>query len=74
MRKLLLNFVPGEQLALVQELASFDNPIQLDICWRVLLNFMSMIQSMVACSMQSGFKYFGVSSFATSEVSSRGGK
>ena len=31
MRKLLLNLVPGEPLALVQELASFDNPIQLDL-------------------------------------------
>ena len=30
-RKLLLNLVPGEPLALVQELASFDNPIQLDL-------------------------------------------
>ena len=31
MRKLLLNFVPSEPLALVQELSSFDNPIQLDL-------------------------------------------
>ena len=31
MRKLLLNLVPVEPLALVQELASFDNPIQLDL-------------------------------------------
>ena len=31
MRKLLLNLVPGEPLSLVQELASFENPIQLDI-------------------------------------------
>ena len=31
MRKLLLNLVLGEPLALVQELASFDNPIQLDL-------------------------------------------
>ena len=31
MRKLLLNLVPGEPLSLVQELASFDNPIQLDL-------------------------------------------
>ena len=31
MRKLLLNLVPGEALALVQELASFDKPIQLDL-------------------------------------------
>ena len=31
MRKLLLNLVLSEPLALVQELASFDNPIQLDI-------------------------------------------
>ena len=27
MRKFLLNLVPGEPLSLVQELASFDNPI-----------------------------------------------
>jgi len=31
MRKLLLNLVPGEPLALVKELACFDNSIQLDI-------------------------------------------
>ena len=31
MRKFLLNLVPGEPLALVQELANFDNPIQLDL-------------------------------------------
>ena len=31
MRKFLLNLVPGEPLSLVQELASFDNPIQLDL-------------------------------------------
>ena len=31
MRKLLLNLVPGEPLALVQELVSVDNPIQLDL-------------------------------------------
>jgi len=31
MGKLLLNLVPGEPLALVQELANFDNSIQLDI-------------------------------------------
>ena len=31
MRKFLLNLVTGEPLALVQELASFDNLIQLDI-------------------------------------------
>ena len=31
MMKLFLNLVPGEPLALVQELASFDNPIQLDL-------------------------------------------
>ena len=31
MRKLLLNLVPGEPLALVQDLASFDNPKQLDL-------------------------------------------
>jgi len=31
MMKFLLNLVPGEPLSLVQELASFDNPIQLDL-------------------------------------------
>ena len=31
MRKLMLNLVPSEPLALVQELASFENPIQLDL-------------------------------------------
>ena len=31
MRKFLLNLVPGEALSLVQELASFDNAIQLDL-------------------------------------------
>ena len=31
MRKILLNLVPGDRLALVQELASFDNLIQLDL-------------------------------------------
>ena len=31
MRKLLLNLVPSEPLALVQELASFDNLIHLDL-------------------------------------------
>ena len=31
MRELLLNLVPGEPLALVQELASFDNLIQLNL-------------------------------------------
>jgi len=31
MRKLLLNLVLGEPLALVQELASFDKPTQLDL-------------------------------------------
>ena len=31
MRKLLLNLVPNEPLSLVQELAIFDNLIQLDL-------------------------------------------
>ena len=31
MRKFLLNLVPGEPLSLVQELATFNNPIQLDL-------------------------------------------
>ena len=39
MRKLLLNLVPGEPLALVQELASFDNPIQLDVLLASALYF-----------------------------------
>ena len=38
MRKLLLNLVPGEPLSLVQELASFDNPIQLDPLLASVLN------------------------------------
>ena len=47
--------------------------------WVLVLNLvflicMSMIQSVVACSMQSGFNSVGVSCFAMFEVSSRGGK
>ena len=38
MRKLLLNLVPREPLALVQELASFDNPIQLDPLLEIVLD------------------------------------
>jgi hypothetical protein len=34
----------------------------------------SIILSVVACSMQSGFNYVGVSCSAMSDVSSRGGK
>jgi len=33
-----------------------------------------MIRSIVACSMQSGFKFVGVSYSATSDVSRNGGK
>ena len=39
MRKLLLNLVPGEPLALVQELANFDNPIQLDLLSASVIDF-----------------------------------
>ena len=39
MRKVLLNLVPGEPLSLVQELASFDNLIQLDPLLVSVLNF-----------------------------------
>ena len=38
MRKFLLNLVPGEPLSLVEELASFDNPIQLDPLLASVLN------------------------------------
>ena len=38
MRKLLLNLVPGEPLSLVQELASFGNPIQLDLLLVIILD------------------------------------
>ena len=39
MRKILLNLVPSEPLALVQELAIFDNPIQLDLLSASVLDF-----------------------------------
>ena len=39
MRKLLLNLVPGEPLSMVQELASFDNPIQSDLLLVSFLDF-----------------------------------
>ena len=39
MRKLLLNLVLGEPLSLVQELANFDNLIQLDLLLVSVLDF-----------------------------------
>ena len=39
MSKLLLNLFPGEPLALVQELASFENLIQLDLSLENFLDF-----------------------------------
>ena len=39
MGKLLLNLVFGETLALVKELASFDNPIELDLLLASVLDF-----------------------------------
>ena len=39
MKKLLLNLVPSEPLALVQELANFDNPIQLDLLSASVIDF-----------------------------------
>jgi len=42
--------------------------------WRVCLICVSMIQLVVACSIQSGFKSVGVSCSAMSDVSSNGGK
>ena len=38
MGKLPLNLVPSEPLALVQELANFDNPIQLDLLSQSVLD------------------------------------
>ena len=42
--------------------------------WRVFLIYVSIIRSVVACSMQSGFNSVLVSCFDTFDVSSRGGK
>ena len=43
-------------------------------CWQVFLIYVSIIQSVVACSMQSGFNSVGVSCSSMPDVSSRGGK
>lgn len=74
MGKLLLNLVPGEPLALVQELASYDNLIQLDLFWQVFLLCVSMIRYVVSYSMESGFNSVGVSCSAMFDVCSNGGK
>ena len=74
MRKLLLNLVPSEPLALVKELACFDNSIQLDILLVSELDYVSMIRSDAACSMKFGLNFVGVSCSAMSDVSSNGGK
>ena len=74
MRKLLLNLVPGEPFALVQELASFDNPIWLDLL------LVSVLDLHVHDTIHGGlfhavwFNSVGVSFFLILEVSSRGGK
>ena len=68
----MLNLVPGEPLASVQELESFDNTIQLDLPLATVLDFYVHDTICVACSMQSGFNFIGVSCFAKLEVSSRG--
>lgn len=74
MGKLLLNLVPSEPLALVQELASFNNLIHLDLLWEVFLICLSMIRFVVACLMQSIFSSIGVCYSAMFNVSSNGGK
>lgn len=74
MGKLLLNLVPGEPFALVQELANFDNPIQLDLFLVIVLDLYVKIRSVVACSMYSWFNFVGVSCSIMSDVSSNGGK
>ena len=38
MRKLLLNLVPGEPLSMVEEFASFGNPVELDILLESVLD------------------------------------
>jgi len=49
MRELLLNFVPGEPLALVKELACFDNLIQLDIFLASVLDL--CVHDLISCSL-----------------------
>ena len=49
MRKLLLNLVLGEPLALVKELAYFDNSIQLDILLASVLDL--CVHDLISCSL-----------------------
>ena len=49
MRKHLLNLVPGEPLALVKELACFDNSIQLDILLASVLDL--CVHDPISCSL-----------------------
>ena len=74
MGKLLLNLVLSEPLSLVQELAELETRYSWICHWRVFLIYVSMIQSVVACSMQSRSKYVGVICFAMYDVSSNCGK
>ena len=49
MRKLLLNLVPGEPLALVKELACFDNSIQLDLLLASVLDL--RFHDLISCGL-----------------------
>ena len=49
MGKLLLNLVPGEPLALVQDLSSFDNPIQLDLLLSGVLDL--YVHDLISCGL-----------------------
>ena len=49
MRKLLLNLVPREPLALVKELACFDNSIQLDILLASVLDL--CVHDLISCNL-----------------------
>ena len=75
MRKLLLNLVPGEPLALVKELAYFDNSIQLDI---ILVSVLDLcVHDLISCSFFHAiyrFSSVGVSCSTMSDVSNNGGK
>ena len=68
MRKLLLNLVPGEPLALVQELARIENPIQLDLLLASVLDFH------FHDTICGGLFHVDVIYSAISEMSYRGGK
>jgi len=49
MRKLLLNFVPGEPLALVKELVCFENLIQLDTLLSGVLDL--CVHDLISCGL-----------------------